>query len=85
MSEFEMTELDQAFERILLWKAGKMIAVEYQERVGAPPDDAWFKVGAVDAMVFDVASLIGFTKKTKEHLDWTSYPVRERFLAKIFR
>ena len=27
-----------------------------------------YRVGAIDATIFDLASLLGFTKKTKEHL-----------------
>ena len=80
----KMTELDKAFERLLLWKAKKIRRGSYQEEVGILQPDDRFKVGAVDAMVFDIASLVGFTSKTKEHLDWTAYPVWEHFLAKIF-
>ena len=84
MSEFEMTELDKAFESVLLWKAKKMLAADYQESVGVTQPDDRFNVGAVDAMIFDLASLVGFTSKTKAHLDWTSHRAREHFLAKIF-
>lgn len=85
MAKFEMTELDQAFEKVLLWKAQKMVRADYSEAIGlVQADEQSFKVGAVDAMVFDVATLIGFTKKTNEHLDWTSHPIREQFLGKIF-
>ncbi len=84
MSELKMTELDKVLESVLLWKAKKMVDADYQEQVGIPQRDDRFKLGAIDAMVFDLASLVGFTRKTKEHLDWTSYPVRQYFLAKVF-
>jgi len=84
MSEFEMTELDKAFERVLLWKAKKILATDYQEYVGVLQPDDRFKVGAIDAMVFDFASMVGFTRKTKEHLDWAAHPTREHFLTKLF-
>ncbi len=68
MSKLEMTELDKAFASVLLWKAKKVVDVDYQEQVGILQPADRFKVGAIDAMVFDLALLLGFTKKTKEHL-----------------
>jgi hypothetical protein len=81
-----MTELDEAFEKVLKWKANKMVAPDnpYPAEFGASANDPWFRVAAIDAMVFDFASMVGFTKKTREHLDWASYPVRRWFLKKLF-
>ena len=55
MSELKMTELDKALESVLLWKAKKMVDADYQEQVGIPQRDDRFKLGAIDAMVFDLA------------------------------
>lgn len=78
-----MTELDRAFEMILEWKARKMFNADYQASIGATPADGSFKIGAVDAMVYDLASLVGFNRKTADHANWASYGIRKVFLDKF--
>jgi hypothetical protein len=65
---------------ILEWKARRMLNADYQASIGAPSADGSFKVGAIDAMVYDLASLVGFTRKTADHSNWASYAVRKGFL-----
>ena len=77
-----MTELDRAFETILEWKARRMLYADYQANIGAPMDRS-FKVGAIDAMVYDLASLVGFNRKTADHSNWASYAVRKGFLDRL--
>jgi hypothetical protein len=56
-----MTELDRAFEMILEWKARRMLNADYQASIGASSADGAFKVGAIDAMVYDLRSCqLGF-------------------------
>lgn len=83
--EGELTELDRAFEMILEWKARRMLYADYQASVGAATAsyDRSFKVGAIDAMVYDLASLVGFNRKTPDHANWASYGVRKTFLDKL--
>jgi hypothetical protein len=81
--EGEMTELDRAFEMILEWKARRMLYADYQASIGAATYDRSFKVGAIDAMVYDLASLVGFNRKTADHANWASYGVRKTFLDKL--
>ena len=78
-----MTELDRAFEMILEWKARRMLNADYQASIGASSADGAFKVGAIDAMVYDLASLVGFNRKTSDHANWASYGVRKVFLDKL--
>jgi hypothetical protein len=78
-----MTELDHAFEMILEWKARRMLNADYQASIGAPSADGSFKVGAIDAMVYDLASLVGFNRKTADHSNWASYAVRKGFLDSL--
>lgn len=78
-----MTELDRAFEMILEWKARRMLNADYQASIGAPSADGSFKVGAIDAMVYDLASLVGFNRKTSDHSNWASYAVRKGFLDRL--
>ena len=78
-----MTELDRAFEMILEWKARRMLNADYQASVGATSADGAFKVGAVDALVYDLASLVGFNRKTPDHANWASYGVRKVFLDRL--
>ncbi len=78
-----MTELDRAFEMILEWKARRMLNADYQASIGAPSADGAFKVGAIDAMVYDLASLVGFNRKTADHSNWASYGVRKTFLDRL--
>lgn len=43
-------------------------------------------VGAVDAMIYDVACALDFTKNKKGiHKDWSSYQSRKDLLMKIFK
>jgi hypothetical protein len=78
-----MTELDRAFEMILEWKARRMLNADYQASIGASSADGSFKVGAIDAMVYDLASLVGFNRKTSDHANWASYGVRKSFLDRL--
>lgn len=78
-----MTELDRAFETILEWKAKKLMGADYREKVGTASDELSFKLGAVDAMIYDLASLVGLTKNNDEHSCWTARTVRKQFLSKI--
>ncbi len=78
-----MTELDHAFEMILEWKARRMLNADYQGSIGASSADGSFKVGAIDAMVYDLASLVGFNRKTSDHSNWASYAVRKGFLDRL--
>mgnify|MGYP001767156231 CR=1 FL=1 len=78
-----MTELDRAFEMILEWKARKMFNADYQASIGAASADGSFKIGAIDAMVYNMASLVGFNRKTGDHANWASYGVRKVFLDKF--
>lgn len=78
-----MTELDRAFETILEWKAKKLLGADYREKVGSASDELSFKLGAIDAMIYDLASLVGLTKNNEEHSCWTARAVRKRFLSKV--
>ena len=78
-----MTELDRAFETILEWKARRMLYADYQASIGADSADRSFKIGAIDAMVYDMASLVGFNRKTPDHSNWASYAVRKGFLDRL--
>lgn len=78
-----MTELDRAFEMILEWKARRMLYADYQATIGATTYDRSFKIGAIDAMVYDLASLVGFNRKTADHANWASYGVRKLFLDRL--
>ena len=78
-----MTELDRAFEMILEWKARRMLYADYQASIGAASYDRSFKVGAIDAMVYDLASLVGFNRKTADHANWASYGIRRMFLDRL--
>jgi hypothetical protein len=78
-----MTELDRAFETILEWKARKLLGSDYREKVGGAADEVSFKLGAIDAMIYDLASLVGLTKNNDEHSCWTARAVRKQFLTRI--
>jgi len=78
-----VTELDRAFETILEWKARKLLGSDYREKVGGAADEMSFKLGAIDAMIYDMASLVGLTKNNDEHSCWTARAVRKQFLARI--
>ena len=78
-----MTELDRAFETILEWKARKLLGADYREKVGTASDEISFKLGAIDAMIYDLASLVGLMKNNDEHNCWTARAVRKQFLTRI--
>jgi len=78
-----VTELDRAFETILEWKARKLLGSDYREKVGSAADEVSFKLGAIDAMIYDLASLVGLTKNNDEHSCWTARAVRKQFLTRI--
>ena len=94
-----MSELDDALETVVMHKAGRMKKgldphSKYAEHIeqalgelgiGASDEDVkTFVAGGVDAMIFDVASLLGFTSNTRDHGDWASYEKRREMLRKIF-
>jgi hypothetical protein len=79
----KVTELDRAFETILEWKARKLLGADYREKVGDASDEISFKLGAIDAMIYDLASLVGLTKTSDEHNCWTARAVRKQFLTRI--
>jgi len=79
----KVTELDRAFETILEWKARKLLGSDYREKVFTESDEMSFKLGAIDAMIYDMASLIGLTKNNDEHNCWTARAVRKQFLTRI--
>jgi hypothetical protein len=79
----KVTELDRAFETILEWKARKLLGADYREKVVADSDEMSFKLGAVDAMIYDMASLVGLTKQNDEHSCWTARAVRKQFLTRV--
>jgi len=41
-------------------------------------------MGGVDAMIYDVASLVGFIANTPNHADWASCRKRQEILKEIF-
>lgn len=43
-----------------------------------------FLAGALDAMIYDVACSLDFTKKKDKHDDYSGYPLRKRLIKKIF-
>jgi hypothetical protein len=43
-----------------------------------------FVIGGVDAMIYDVASLVGFTTDTPDHSNWASRGKRKEILNEIF-
>jgi len=94
-----MSELDDAFEKIIMHKAEKM-------KKGLVPGSQFnrhiknmlrqsgtnvceeqvenFVMGAIDAMMYDVASLVGFVANTRRYDDWASCRKRQEMLKKIF-
>jgi len=91
--------LDDAFEEIIRYKAEKMKTGlipgsrfnRYIKRVLKQPNRTVceeqvenFVMGGVDAMIFDVASVVGFTRNTPDFSDWTSYEKRQEILSEIF-
>lgn len=77
-------ELDEAFEKILLWKAKRMLSENRFQPIGVEPSDA-VKRASIDAMVFDMASITGFTRETGEHSNWAAFKKRREFLDKVFK
>jgi len=91
--------LDDAFEEIIMHKAEKMktglipdspFNTHIKEVLGQPGIPVCeeqvenFVIGGVDAMIYDVASLVGFVKNTPDHADWTSHTKRQEILNEIF-
>jgi len=76
-------ELDEAFEKILRWKAERMLSENRFQKIGIEASDA-VKKASIDAMVFDVASIVGFTRKTDKHSNWATFEKRREFLDKLF-
>lgn len=87
MAQPAINNLDQAIEAVLQWKATRMLRRPYYQSLGlklnSPAEQQAFQAGAVDAMVFDVAEMLGFNQTTPHHKDWTSYAVRKAFLKNL--
>jgi len=91
--------LDDAFKEIILYKAERMKTglipgspynTYIREVLGQPGIHVCeeqvenFVMGGVDAMIYDVASLVGFNANTLNHADWASYTKRREMLNEIF-
>jgi len=91
--------LDDAFEEIIRYKAermktglipGSQFNTHIKEVLGQPGIPVCeeqvenFVMGGVDAMIYDVASLVGFTRNTPDYADWASYGKRQEILREIF-
>jgi len=91
--------LDDAFKEIILWKANKLKkglipGEEFNRYIRGVLGQAGanickeqvenFVIGSVDAMIYDMASLVGFTKNTADFSDWTSRGKRQEILREIF-
>jgi len=95
-----MSELDDAFEKIIMHKAEKMktglragskynkhikIVLEQPNSTVCEEQVQNFVIGAVDAMIYDVGQALGFTKRRINIVDdWTSRRKRREMLKKIF-
>ncbi len=86
-----MSNLNDAVEAIVMHKADKMKnSKEYENYIKSVLNDHHieavevFKMGAVDAMIYDVGSALGFTRQTSSVDDWTSRRKRKEMLKKIF-
>jgi hypothetical protein len=88
--------LNEAVEAVVLHKARLMMGSSkyrgYARQVlaerGLPGDDATveaFVLGAADAMIYDIASVLGFTRQTQRVDDWASYRKRRQVLGLIVR
>ncbi len=42
-------------------------------------------VGAVDAMIYDIACSLDFTKQKREANDWSSYPARRSIIKDLWK
>jgi hypothetical protein len=91
--------LDDAFKEIIMYKAENMKTGLNQDsgynghikRVLGQPittvsDEQVqnFVIGAVDAMIYDVASLVGFDSDTRDYSNWASRSKRQEILREIF-
>ena len=86
---------NDAFETIILHKAEKMRnSKKYKNHINNVLNDhnidvtkgteEIFIMGGVDAMIYDVASELGFTRNTNLMDDWASLKKRREILKKIF-
>ena len=89
------SKVNDAVETIVVHKANKMIKSKgYEDHIQNVLRDHHievtkeamkiFKMGGVDAMIYDVGSALGFIKNTPELNDWTSWDKRREMLKKIF-
>ena len=91
--------LDDAFKEIIRYKAEKMKTglipgspfnthiKEVLGQLGIPVCEEQvenFVIGGVDAMIYDVASSVGFNANTLDHADWASWSKRQEILREIF-
>ena len=91
--------LDDAFKEIIWHKAEKMktglipgspFNTYIKEVLGQPGIPVCeeqvlnFVIGGVDAMIYDVASLVGFVRNTPDYSDWSSRSKRQEILSEIF-
>jgi len=91
-----MTELDKVFEAILTHKARQMIEGARKGAFGkhlrellvqlgiTQPDDA-FVIGAIDAMIFDMANATDFARETRAHANWIKHEKRSEFIEKLWK
>lgn len=94
-----MSDLDDVVEKIIMHKANKMkkglapgekyneyITNVFEEHgiIASEETVKVFVMGAVDAMIYDVGSALGFTRRTRLVDDWTSWRKRKEMLRKIF-
>jgi hypothetical protein len=90
---------NDAFETIILYKANKMknglvSGSPYNKHIkkvlrksGITVCEGQvenFVIGGVDAMIYDIASAVGFTRNTQNLDDWASWEKRQEILKKIF-
>jgi hypothetical protein len=91
--------LDDAFKEIILYKANRMRSglvpgspynIHIRRVLGQAGANVCgeqvenFVIGGVDAMIYDVASLVGFTANTPDFSDWASRDKRQETLTEIF-
>lgn len=88
---YQLTDLDKAFEAVLMWKADRMrknanrireLQVGVLNRGASRETLESAVLASIDAMIFDLASLVGFTTARKEHADWADLRTRKAFLKK---
>ena len=96
-----MSKVNEAVETIIRHKANKIKkSTRYDNYIKSVLDDHHieaskeavevFKMGAVDAMIYDVGAALDFTKQKRsvddedDVDDWTSWEKRKEMLRKIF-